>query len=133
MADEANRARQLANLFATMAEDVDDYRTKHFSELTLAQRTVFEDAIERLDDAHDDFTSVAIDATLNSIEKDLPQIAAITTQAGEALQHLKNVAAVAKIASSLAALAAAITTADYGLIPGAIEDITTVLNTTQAS
>ncbi|HEY3938425.1 MAG TPA: hypothetical protein VGL97_13405 [Bryobacteraceae bacterium] len=116
-----------------MAEDIDDYRTKHFNELSPAQCTVFEDAIERLDDAHDDFTSVAIKATLNSIEKDIPKIAAITTQAGDALQHLKNVAAVAKIASSLAALAAAVTTADYGLIPGAIEDINAVLNKTQAS
>lgn len=127
MADEADRARQLAELFANMAQTVDDYRSKHFADLSQAQRTLFEEAIEQLDDAHDDFTSLAIEETIEALENDLPKIAALTAQAGNALEHLNNVAKVAKIAASLGALAAAVTTADYGLIPGAIEDISAVL------
>jgi spore maturation protein SpmA len=128
MSSDADQARQLADLFANMAQEIDAYREQHFNDLSVPQRTILEDAIQKLDDAHDTFTSIAIQDTLNALPDDISQIAAITTQAQKTLKHLNEVAKIVSIASSLAGLAMAITTADYGLIPTAIVSIANVLN-----
>ncbi|HMF77190.1 MAG TPA: hypothetical protein VK604_16145 [Bryobacteraceae bacterium] len=123
----ADDARHLADLFASMAQDVDDYRGNHLRELTPTLRAKLEDAVQQLDDAHDNFTSATIRKTLDEIADDLDEISAITTLARQAVKQIKNTAKVANVAASVAALALAITSADYGAVPSALEDVTQAL------
>lgn len=123
----ADDARQLAALFAGMAEDVDEYRGSHLRDLTPRLRVKLEDAVQQLDDAHDNFTSATIRKTLDEIADDLDEIAAVTALARQAVKQVKNTAKVASVAASVAALALAITSADYGAVPSALEDVTEAL------
>jgi|GEM_PF-2914722 len=119
----ADQARKLADLFANMAQSVDAYRSQHFEELSPDDRARLEDCIQKLDDSHDKFTAVAIQDTLNAIQDDLDRVVSVTTQAEQALKHLKTVAEISKVVSAAAELAMTIATADYGAIPSAIQDV----------
>lgn len=123
MPNDADQARQLADLFASMSETVDNYRLQHFETLTPSQREDLEQTIQRLDDLHDEFTSAAIADTLNAIRSDLDQIAAVTTDAQQALKHLNDFATIVNIVAAATELGEDIATADYGAIPQAIKDI----------
>ncbi len=123
MPSDADEARQLANLFASMSETVDAYRTQHFTQLTPQERDQLEQKIQQLDDIHDGFTATAIQDTLNAIQSSLDRITSVTTQAQQSLQHLNTVAAIARVVSAASELAEDIFTADYGAIPQAIEDV----------
>ncbi len=119
----AEDARHLAELFASMAQDVDEYRSRNLRQLTPKLRSKLEDAVQQLDDAHDSFSSAAIRKTLNAISDDVDEISAITTLARQAVKQVKNTSKVAHVAASVAALALAITSANYGAVPGAMEEV----------
>jgi hypothetical protein len=123
----ADDARHLAVLFAGVAQDVDEYRSRHLRELTPKLREKLEDAVQQLDDAHDNFTSGALHRTLHEIEDDLDEISAVTTQARQTLKRAKNTSTAAHVAASIAALALAIASANAGAIPAALEDATEAL------
>jgi hypothetical protein len=123
MPSTADQARQLAGLFESMSESVDDYRVAHLQTLNAEDKSALEQAAEHLDDAHDQFTAIAIQATLDAIQGDLQQITAVTGQAANSLRHLNEVAKVIKLASLAAGLASQIVTGEYGAIPGSIKAI----------
>jgi len=119
----ADQARQLADLFSQMADTVGAYRDAHYSELAPDERLKLEQQIQQLDDFCDQFTAEAIQATLETIQGDLDRIVSVTRDAGQALKHLTKIAEISSILSSVADLAYDITAADYGAVPGAIQDI----------
>jgi hypothetical protein len=129
----ADDARQLAVLFAGVAQDVDEYRSSHLRELTPKVRAQLEDALQQLDDANDNLASGAARKTLRAIEEDLDEISAVATQARQALKKVKNSSSVANVAASIAALALAIASADAGSIPAALEDVSEALKLQQNS
>jgi predicted RNA-binding protein with PIN domain len=127
----ADDARQLAVLFAGVAQDVDEYRSRHLRELTPKVRAQLEDAVQQLDEANDNLVSGAVRKTLREIENELDEISAIATQARQTLKKVKNTSSAANVAASVAALALAIASADAGAVPGALEDVTEALKLQQ--
>jgi hypothetical protein len=124
MLDTADRARELADLFAQMAAAVDAYRTRHFFELSPSDRARLDERIQEIEDIHDRFTAQAIENTLQAIRDDLDQITNVTMQAKNSLQHLKTVQEVVAVAAAAAELGVDITSGDFGAIPRAIKDLT---------
>lgn len=127
MPSDADQARELANVFAGIAESIDAYRSLHFNELTQDQRTTLENAIQQIDDLHDTFTSIAVADTLQAIQPDIAQLTSVANQALQSLRHLNDTARVISLVSSLSAIALAITTADWGAIPSSLADIAALL------
>ena len=127
----ADDARQLAVLFAGVAQDVDEYRSRHLRELTPKVRAQLEDAIQQLDDANDNLASGALRKTLREIEDDLDEISAVATQARQTLKKVNNTSSAANVAACMAALALAIASADAGAIPVALEEVTEALKLQQ--
>jgi ABC-type transporter Mla subunit MlaD len=123
MANAADEARSLADLFGETSKAVDEYRARHLNELTPEQRTQLEQLIQKIDDAHDECTADAIEDTINQVQTSLQQIASVTGQAQQALKHLNTVQQVVNIASAVSELAQAIMTADYGGIPSALVNL----------
>jgi hypothetical protein len=128
----ADDARQLAVLFAGVAQDVDEYRSRHLRELTPKVRAQLEDAVQQLDDANDNLASGTLRKTLREIEDDLDEISAVATQARQTLKKIKNTSTAGNVAASVAALALAIASADAGAIPGALEHVTEALKLQQS-
>jgi len=123
-----NQAQQLADLFTKLAGEVDAFRNAHYDELSSGQRADLENKIQQLYDFHDQFAGDAIQNTLKAMQGDLSQIARVTSQAEQALQHLKTVEQVVKIVSAASTLAEDIVLADYGAIP---EDLRSLAQTVQ--
>lgn len=108
---------------------MDTYIEDHLAELTPGQLDFLNGVIRQLDDTHDRFIAMAIQETLDALKDDLGEIAGITQRAAQALKHLNKIAEITKIAAAIAALGAAITTADYGAIPSALTDLSDALPT----
>jgi hypothetical protein len=123
MAQTADQARQLADLFSKMSGTVDDYRAQHFEELAPEERLRLQQLFQQLCDLHDQFTALAIENTLSAIASDLDHIVSVTGEAQRSLQHLQTIAEITNLVSAAAELGADISTADYGAIPHAITNI----------
>lgn len=119
----ADHARQIAEVFASISRTLDVYIQAHLMELRPDQQDYLGDLIRQLDDAHDLFTAMAIQETLNALRDDLSDIAAVTARAEQALKHLERVGEIMKLAAGLAELCADVTTGDYGAIPSALANI----------
>ena len=130
MGQTADQLRQLAELFSKMSETVDGFRTQHFEQSTPEERLRLEQLFQQLCDLHDQFTTLAIDSTLQELESQLADIVSVTSEAQHALQHLNTVAEITGLVSASAQLGADILTADYGAIPRAIKDIVQALHQT---
>ena len=119
----ADQIRELANVFSRMSETVNDYRNLHFETLAPEERLRLEQLFQQLCDIHDQFTALAIEDTLQSIQSDLQHIVSITSEAEEALRHLQTIAEIANLISATVELGTNISTGDYGAIPHALQDI----------
>ena len=127
MTGSADQAQELADLFTSLAGEVDAYRSAHYDELSPQQRLDLEEYIQQLYDFHDEFAGDVIQNTIDAMHGDLSKLTSITQQAGSALKHLKSIEQVVKVVSAAAMLAEAIGTGAYGEIPEAVRSLAQAL------
>jgi len=124
----SSNARQIAALFEGIAESVENYRDQNYSALGPKGRAALDSVLQHLYDLHDRFTGIAIQRTLEFAQEQVDQIIDVTKRAETALKHLRTTQKIIQIASSIAELGEAITTADYGAIPEAIKSASDALS-----
>jgi hypothetical protein len=111
-----DQARQLARVFNAVAAEITKYRLDHFPELPPTRRSELARLEGRLRETSNDFSDLAINLTLDSVEETLNELCAITGQVATAVEKLENVREVVKIATNTLKLGAAITTGNAGAI-----------------
>lgn len=125
--DPAAEANQLANLFYSLSQAVDDVRLGGtLTDATPADLGRLKDEAQALDDRAHYFTAQAIGATLQKIQPDLAKIKAITAQAKTQLGTLNTVSKAIGIATAGLGLGAAIATGDPASIAAAANTLATV-------
>jgi len=124
-ADEAN---QLARLFYTLSQTVDDLRLGGtLVDATPADLGRLKDEAQALDNRAHYFTAEAIGATLLNIQSDLANIKAVTADAKTQLGTLNTVSKVIAIATAGLGLATAIAAGDPAAILGAANALATTV------
>ena len=115
--DPAAEAGQLADLFNGLSQALDDFRLDdHNPPIPGDQLARLKDEAQALEDRAHYFTAQAIGATLQSIQPNLANIKAVTTQAKNQLGVLNDVSKVISIATSALSLATAIAAGNPGSI-----------------
>jgi hypothetical protein len=128
MGETADQLRQLAGLYSAMSDTVDRYRTQHFQELAPEERLRLEELFQQLCDLHDELTSLAIADTLKDIQSDMAEIASVTGQAQQALDHIETVAEITTLVSAAVAVGTDLSVGDYGAVPQSLKDLVQALS-----
>ena len=105
----ADDARQLASDFHDLAVSLGNYKFSHWDELTPAQRTNLDNLQWTLMNYSSDFSTQAIQISLDDIKGSLASIKKSTDAAKDALSKIIAINKVVGIASAAAVLAASIT------------------------
>jgi hypothetical protein len=121
--DPAAAAGDLADLFNSLSDAVDNFRINNSSTLSVADKSRLKDEAQGLTDRAHYFTAEAIGATLQSIQSDLANIKTVTGQAAAALKTLNNVSKAIAIATSAVALGAAIAAGNPATIASAAQGL----------
>jgi hypothetical protein len=118
--DPTSEAGQLADLFNSMSQALDDFRLgDHIPPIPTDQLSQLKDEAQALEDRAHYFTAQAIGATLQSIQADLANIKAVTAQAKTQVGVIKDVSKVISIATSTLSLGTAIAAGNPGTITAA--------------
>jgi hypothetical protein len=127
-----SQSADLASLFFTWSEAVDDYRDENAGTLTLDQELHLKTLSNRLDSLATEFTLAEIAETVASIQEAVGQLKAVTAQAKETLHKLKTVEQVTKVVEALAALGVAAASGNLRGVGGALGDLTKAMTPTTA-
>jgi hypothetical protein len=121
--DVAAEAAQLASLFNSLSQALDDFRLGDNipPNTPLDQLGRLKDEAQALEDRAHYLTAQAIGATLQSIQPDLARIKAVTANAKAQLGILNNVAKVISIATSALSVGTAIAAGNPASIVAAAE------------
>jgi hypothetical protein len=126
--DQTAEAGQLADLFNSLSQVLDDFRLgDHNPPIPDDQLARLKDEAQALEDRAHYFTAQAIGATLQSIQPDLANIKAVTQLAKNQLGVLNNVSKVISIATSALSLGTAIAAGNPGSIVAAAAALTQTL------
>ena len=107
--DPASEAGQLADLFNSLSQALDNFRlSDQDPPIPPDQLARIKDEAQALEDRAHFFTAQAIGVTLQSIQPDLENIKAVTAQAKNQLGVLNDVSKVISIATSALSLGTAI-------------------------
>ena len=107
--DPAVAAGQLADLFNSLSQALDDFRLEdHVPPISADQSARLKDEAQALEDRAHYFTAQAIRATLESIQSDLANIKAVTAEAKAQLEVLNDASKAISIAASALSLGTAI-------------------------
>jgi hypothetical protein len=107
--DAAAEAGQLADLFNSLSQALDDFRlADHTPPVPADQLARLKDKAQAMEDRAHFFTAQAIGETLQSVQPDLANIKAVTAQAKTQVTVLNDVSKVISIATSALSLGTAI-------------------------
>ena len=122
--DPAAEAGELADLFHTLSQSLDEYRLGDDipADTPPAQLALLKRQAQEMEDLSHGFTALAIGATLQSIQPDLAKIKAVTKEAKTQLGHLKTVSKVISIATAGLSVGTAIVSGNPLSIGKAVED-----------
>ncbi len=128
--DPAAEAGRLADLFNDLSQAVDEFRlSDQDPPLTGYQMARLKDEAQALEDRAHYFTAEAIGATLQSIQPELANIKAVTSQAQAQLKVLTNISKAIAIATSALSLATAIAAGNPSSIGAAAKALAETLVT----
>jgi hypothetical protein len=128
--DPAAEAGRLADLFNDLSQAVDEFRlSDQDPPLTGYQMARLKDEAQALEDRAHYFTAEAIGATLQSIQQELANIKAVTSQAQAQLRVLNNISRAIAIATSALSLATAIAAGNPSSIGAAAKALAETLGT----
>jgi len=126
--DPAAEAGQLADLFNSLSQALDDFRLgDRVPPIPDDQLARLKDEAQALEDRAHYFTAQAIGATLQSIQSDLTNIKAVTAQAKAQLVVLNDVSKAISIATSALSLGTAIAAGNPASIAAAAEALAQTL------
>ena len=126
--DPAAEAGQLADLFNTLSQALDDFRlADHIPPIPTDQLASLKDDAQALEDLAHDFTAQAIGATLQSIQPNLANIKAVAAQAKTQVGVLNDVSKVISIGVSALSLGKAIAAGNPVSIVAAAEGLAQTL------
>ena len=109
MINPADEANQLADLFNSLSQELDDLRLGGaLAGASAADLARLKDESQALEDRAHFFTAQAIGATLQTIQSDLAAIKSVTADAKDQLSTLNSVSKAIAIATSAVSLGAAI-------------------------
>jgi hypothetical protein len=121
-------ASQLADMFDKLSAAVEGFRlSDHVPSPSPDQLALLKNQAQQLEALSQKFTAQAIGATLQSIQRDLANIKALTGQAKDQLSALNNVSKAISIAASALALGRAIAGGNQASIAPAVEGLDQVL------
>lgn len=123
---DADQARRLARSFLTVSESIADYLDEHFDEIKPADRQMMRRLKVRLADQAQQFTSLAIEVTLENLEPTLAHIGEVTQRAKDAVKHLADVRRAINIAAATLSLGTAIITGNTDGIGSAVAELAQV-------
>lgn len=117
------QARALAASFHDLASSVADYRFRRWDDLTPKERSRLESVQWTLLNASSDFSTQAIELTLDSSGPSVARLVAATAALEKKMQALETAGKVLAIAALAVKLAAAIVTENPAAIASALGDI----------
>jgi hypothetical protein len=121
--DAAKEAGDLADLFNSLSQALDDFRLSLPPSTPQGQLGQLKDEAQALEDKAHFFTAQAIGATLQSIQPDLAKIKAATAEAAAQVAKLNTIEKVISIATAALALGASIASGNPGSIIATAEDL----------
>jgi len=121
--DPAKQAEELAQIFFSLSNAVDDFRLRNFGSLSPAQQQQLKEQAQALDNRAQQFVADALGAILRGIQSHLSSIKDATRGAEEALRHLNDVAKGLAIVNAAVALVGSIASGDLGSVGGGVDTL----------
>jgi hypothetical protein len=131
--DPVKQAEELARIFFSLSDAVDDFRLRNFSALTPAMQQQLKDQAQALDTRGQQFAAAALGAILQGIQPHLQNIKQATQDAQDALAHLKDVVKGIAIVNAAVALVGSIAAGNLASIGDNVQGLFEAINPTEKS
>lgn len=119
------QAKDLAQVFRELSNELGDYRFENWGMLTASQRQQIENTEWTLLNHSSDFITTAVGIGLDDVTKDLAAISAATASAKKVIKTINSVKSILAISADLLVLAGAVASQNPGSILTATEGLAT--------
>lgn len=101
---------QLAEAYSNLAHEIDSYRFRNFSKITVNERSVLENRARMLRNFSSEFIAISISLDLTDLTGTLEKIERATGQMGRTIKKLNRIENIINILTSVVTLAGSIIT-----------------------